>query len=60
MTDQDHVELLEALLLHTGPVMLSGYESGLYNDYLQGWRKISTPARAENSLPRTEVLWMNY
>jgi DNA adenine methylase len=60
MTDQDHVELLEALLLHTGPVMLSGYESGLYNDYLQGWRKISTPARAENSIPRTEVLWMNY
>lgn len=60
MTDQDHVELLEALLLHTGPVMLSGYESDLYNDYLKGWRKISTPARAENSLPRTEVLWMNY
>lgn len=60
MTDQDHVELLEALLLHTGPVMLSGYDNGIYNDYLQGWRKISTPARAEKSLPRTEVLWMNY
>lgn len=60
MTDQDHVELLETLLLHTGPVMLSGYDNDIYNDYLQGWRKISTPARAENSLPRTEVLWMNY
>ena len=60
MTDQDHIELLETLLLHTGPVMLSGYESDLYNEYLKGWRKISTPARAENSLPRTEVLWMNY
>ncbi len=60
MSDQDHVELLETLLLHTGPVMLSGYDSDLYNDYLMGWKKISTPARAENSLPRTEVLWMNY
>jgi Site-specific DNA methylase len=60
MSDQDHVELLEALLLHTGPVMLSGYDNEIYNEYLQGWRKISTPARAENSLPRTEVLWMNY
>jgi DNA adenine methylase len=60
MSDQDHVELLETLNLHTGPVMLSGYDSDLYSEYLQGWRKISTPARAENSLPRTEMLWMNY
>jgi DNA adenine methylase len=60
MSDQDHVELLGTLLLHTGPVMLSGYDNAIYNKYLQGWRKISTPARAENSLPRTEVLWMNY
>ncbi len=60
MSDEDHVELLEALLLHTGPVMLSGYDNEIYNEYLQGWRKESTPARAENSLPRTEVLWMNY
>ena len=60
MSDQDHEELLEALLLHTGPVMLSGYDNDIYNERLQGWRKISTPARAENSLPRTEVLWMNY
>ena len=60
MSDQDHIELLEALLLHTGPVMLSGYDNDIYNEYLAGWRKESTPARAENSLPRTEVLWMNY
>jgi DNA adenine methylase len=60
MSDQDHVDMLNVLLLHTGPVMLSGYDSDLYNSYLSGWRKISTPARAENSLPRTEVLWMNY
>lgn len=60
MSDQDHVELLETLLLHTGPVMLSGYDNDIYNEYLQGWRKANTPARAENSLPRTEVLWMNY
>ena len=60
MTDQDHVELLEALLLHTGPVMISGYDNEIYSEYLKGWRKESTPARAENSLPRTECLWMNY
>jgi Site-specific DNA methylase len=60
MTDQDHVELLETLLQHTGPVMLSGYDNEIYNTYLSGWRKESIPARAENSLPRIECLWMNY
>ncbi len=60
MSDQDHVELLETLLQYTGPVMLSGYDNEIYNTYLSGWRKESIPARAENSLPRTEYLWMNY
>ena len=60
MSDQDHIELLELLLLHTGPVMLSGYDNEIYNTYLSDWRKISIPARAERSLPRTEYLWMNY
>lgn len=60
MTDADHIELLQALLQHTGPVMLSGYDNDIYNTYLTKWRKESIPARAENSLPRTEFLWMNY
>ena len=60
MTDQDHVELLEVLLQHTGPVMLSGYDNSIYNTYLAGWKKESIPARAEKSLPRVESLWMNY
>jgi DNA adenine methylase len=60
MTDQDHVELCEAALQHTGPIMLSGYPNNIYDTYLQGWRKESIPARAERSLPRTEYLWMNY
>lgn len=60
MTDQDHIEMLEALLQHTGPVMLSGYDNEIYNTYLADWRKKSIPARAERSLPRTEYLWMNY
>ena len=60
MTNQDHIELLETLLRHTGPVMLSGYDSDLYNTYLRGWRKDTIAARAEQSKPRTECLWMNY
>lgn len=60
MTDRDHEELLKVLLNHKGYVMLSGYDTDLYNHTLQGWSKIEIPARAEGGLPRTEVLWMNF
>ena len=31
MTDADHAVLLEALKAHKGPVLLSGYDSALYD-----------------------------
>gem|GEM_PF-2657957 len=39
MTSQDHVELLETLLLHKGYVMLFGYDNDIYSDYLQAGEK---------------------
>ena len=60
MTNQEHVELLEALLKNPGKVLLSGYDSELYNAMLSGWNKVSKDTQVENGLKRTEVLWMNY
>lgn len=60
MTDDDHIKLLEALLDHPGPVILSGYENELYNDMLKGWNKENINALAEHGLPRVETIWMNY
>lgn len=60
MTDKDHVELLNALKEHPGNVMISGYDNGLYNEILEGWRKVSKKTQAESGLPRIETLWMNY
>lgn len=60
MTEDDHVELLEALRQHQGTVMLSGYDNELYNDLLGGWGKIQMPARATGNKPRMETLWTNY
>lgn len=60
MSDQDHIELLETLIQHTGYIMLSGYDNEIYNTYLSGWRKDQIPARAEGGLKRIETLWMNY
>lgn len=60
MSDGDHVELLEVLKAHKGPVLLSGYDSELYNDALHGWNRERISARAQTAEKRTEVLWMNF
>jgi len=60
MKDSEHVELLEVLKLHPGTVMISGYESELYNDSLQGWIKGKKQAQCEGGKKRQEVIWMNY
>lgn len=58
--DAQHKALLDALLAHPGPVILSGYESELYNDTLQRWTKLHQRTHAEGGVARTETLWLNY
>ena len=58
MSDADHIRLIQALRAHTGPVMLSGYDSVLYRDMLPDWERHEIETTAEKGLPRTEVLWI--
>lgn len=37
MTDNDHMELLEALRQHRGPAIISGYDSPMYDSILSDW-----------------------
>lgn len=62
MTEQDHVELLETLLQHPGPVIISGYDNELYNSMLTGWHKDSNSGEAEyyGRRKQQEIIWMNY
>lgn len=60
MSEEDHEELLKAILLHPGPVMLSGYENKLYNQYLANWNTQRLKVNAEGGAKRVEVIWMNY
>ena len=60
MTDADHEELLQAILQSKAQIMISGYESEMYNDYLDGWSKEYFTSCAEQGKPRQEVVWMNY
>src|SRR6266568_3460444 len=59
MTDDEHIALLNALDVHRGPVILSGYEHPLYTSRLSHWHKVTTPAVTEHGNTRMEVLWLN-
>lgn len=62
MTDDDHLELLDAITSLQGMVVLSGYQTELYDSALDGWEKFSTPARisaGRGTAIRTECVWIN-
>jgi DNA adenine methylase len=59
MTDNDHIELIETLDNHPGPVLLSGYSCDLYNKRLKHWERKVCKTHAEKGKPRSEVLWIN-
>ena len=60
MSDHDHELLLKQLLRHTGPVLLSGYHSDLYDTMLENWNHIEIEAYAQSLRKKTEVIWMNF
>lgn len=60
MSDREHEELLHALLVSKSKVIISGYESDLYNDALKNWRKKTGYSLTQSLRKAKEVLWMNY
>lgn len=60
MDDRDHEELLALLLEHKGPVIISGYETDLYNTMLAGWNRYEHAAYSQVCSKKREVIWMNY
>lgn len=62
MSAVEHDELLEQLMQLKGFVVLSGYDSDLYNQKLSGWVKHSTKARiaaGRGAGVREECVWIN-
>lgn len=60
MDDRDHEDLLDVLLDHKGPVLLSGYDNALYSDRLRGWHREQAVSYSQIASRKTEVLWMNF
>lgn len=62
MTDEDHADLITALLDLEGYVVISGYASPMYSSALVGWDQYTTSARisaGRGTAVRTECVWIN-
>ena len=55
----DHERLLALPLKHKGPVIISGYETELYNNMLAGWSRYKTTAYSQVCSKKKETIWMN-
>ena len=67
MTDGEHIELINLLKTIESRAVISGYDSKLYNEHLDGWFKIKnkvTQTKATthtgNLKYQTEILWLNF
>ena len=62
MTVEEHEQLLAVARTVEGMVMISGYDSEVYNDMLTGWMKSEQASRisaGRGTKLRTECLWIN-
>jgi DNA adenine methylase len=60
MTEQQHIDLAEALHSVKGHVVLSGYPSTLYDlDLYSDWARFERPHIADGGKETTEVVWLN-
>lgn len=59
MTDEQHGDLLHAIIASKAMVLISGYPSDLYDQALADWHRVQTKAHTDGAKARTEVLWIN-
>ena len=59
-TEQQHGELLEAIIPLNCRVAISGYYSDLYAELLRDWRVVTFTGMTRGGGTATEYLWMNY
>lgn len=60
MDNAGHEELISVAKSHKGPVLISGYESELYNVLLKDWYREETTCYSQTGSKKREILWMNF
>ena len=59
LSEQDHIELANALHSLKGMVILSGYPSKLYDGLYSEWKVVMKKSLAQNGKGRMECLWLS-
>lgn len=57
---KSHIELLEVAKRHKGQVLISGYDSEIYNDMLKSWNREEITCYSQANSKKREILWMNF
>ena len=52
--------VLKTELEHKGPMLISGYESNLYNELLKDWHREERTAYSQVHSKTKGILWMNF
>lgn len=60
MSEEQHIELLEVLKSSKSKIVLSGYDSDLYNSTLADWNTDTKETTAQMGKHRTEKIWFNF
>ena len=60
MDDAQHIRMLEIATASKAKIIISGYDSGLYARYLDGWHTEKRLSQITSTEKATETLWMNY
>lgn len=60
MDNTDHIELLKAIKHSSAKIMISGYDSELYNSELSNWERVELKSNNNTGSITKEMLWMNY
>lgn len=58
--EKSHMELLEVAKAHKGSVLISGYDTDLYNDMLKDWYREEKTCYSQVCSKKREILWMNF
>lgn len=60
MDEEGQNKLLDLIVESKAKIVLSGYQSDLYDERLKGWKKDTIQTRTTATDIATETIWMNY
>lgn len=60
MNDEAHKDLLQMVRNSRAKIIISGYDSELYNRYLDGWKTDQVICQTTSTKKAEEKIWMNY